>query len=123
MKIEKFEDIKAWQEARKLTIILYTITAREKFRKDFALCDQIKRAAISVMANIVEGFDSQSDIEFIKFLIYARRSATEIQSHLYIALDTGYITDKEFNGFYIKLTEIKNLLNGFIRYLKKERQK
>lgn len=123
MKIERFEDIKAWQKSRELVKVIYTVTNKEKFRKDFALCDQIKRASVSIMANISEGFDSQSDIEFIRFLVYARRSATEVQSHLYIALDIDYISNTEFNEIYAKLTEIKNLINGFVRYLKKEKQK
>ncbi len=69
------------------------------------------------MANIAEGFDSQSDQEFIKFLIYSRRSATEVQSHLYVAYDQEYLTKEDFDYLYSKLQEIKQLICGFIRYL------
>jgi len=88
--------------------------------RDYGLRDQTCRAAISVTANIAEGFDSQSDIEFVRFLNYARRSASEIQSHLYVALDQKYITQKQFDEIYQKAVETKNLISGFIRYLGKK---
>lgn len=118
MKIERFEEIQAWQEARKLTKMIYGITGEPLFSKDYGLKDQIQRASVSVMSNIAEGFDSQSDADFIKFLIYSRKSATEVQSHLYVALDQEYISEKIFHEIYNKIVEIKNLINGFIRYLK-----
>lgn len=77
-------------------------------------------AAISVMANIAEGFDSQSDPEFIKFLSYARRSATEIQSHLYVVIDLNCMGREQFEQLYNKANEVKSLIGGFIRYLRKE---
>ncbi len=119
MKITKFENIQSWQEARKLVVLIYKLTSKERFRRDYGLKEQFQKASVSVMANIAEGFDAQSDIEFIKFLTYARRSATEIESHLYVALDQKYITNEEFNEIYMKTTEVKKLINGFIRYLKK----
>lgn len=73
------------------------------------------------MANTAEGFDSQSDSEFIKFLTYARRSASEVQSHLYVALDQHYITQEEFDNLYNRAIEVKNLVSGFIRYLREHR--
>lgn len=87
MTVKCFEEINAWIEARKLTKRIYDITNETRFSKDFELKDQIRRAAVSIMANISEGFDSQSNEEFIRFLIYARRSSSEVQSHLYVALD------------------------------------
>jgi len=119
MKIEKFEDIKAWQESRKLVKLIHFLTKQESFRKDFGLRDQIQRASVSIMANIAEGFDSKSKLEFVHFLTFARRSASESQSHLYVALDQNYITTKQFEESYSKITEIKNLIGGFIRYLKR----
>ncbi len=117
MKIEKFEDIKAWQEARELTREVYKISKTGPFAKDFRLQDQIRNAAGSIMANIAEGFDSQSDTEFIRFLIYARRSASEVQSYLYVALDQRYINQARFDKIYNKINCIKSLICGFIRYL------
>ncbi len=117
MKICKIEEIKAWQEARELTKNIYKVSGIGSFVKDYRLRDQIRGASGSIMANIAEGFDSQSDTEFIRFLTYSRRSATEAQSHLYIALDQNYINNKMFNDLFSKLNTIKNLVCGFIRYL------
>jgi len=118
MAIERFEDIDAWKEARVLTQMVYRVSRERRFARDFKLVDQIRSAASSVMNNIAEGFDSQSDKEFIKFLTYARRSATEVQSELYIALDQDYITSADFETIYQQATKTKKLINGFIRYLK-----
>jgi four helix bundle protein len=91
MKIERFEDIEGWQEARVLARMVYGVSDKGQFARDFPLRRQIEDATASVMANIAEGFDAGSDAEFIRFLCYARRSASEVQSHLYIALDRGYV--------------------------------
>lgn len=119
MKIERFEDINAWQEARELSKSIYMISKAGEFSKDFGLRDQIRRASVSIMANIAEGFDSQSDAEFIKFLGYARRSATEVQSHLYVALDQVYVPEEQFKVSLNKTQAVKSILSGFIRYLRK----
>ena len=87
MKITRFEDIDAWKEARELVQRIYQVSENGGLAKDFGLRDQMRRAGVSVMANVAEGFDSQSDSEFIQFLIYARRSESEVQSHLYVAID------------------------------------
>jgi len=121
MKIEKFEGIKAWQEARELTKMIYAISDKGKFAKDFRLKDQIRSAAASIMANIAEGFDSQSDVEFVKFLIYSRRSASEVQSHLYVALDQEYLPKEQFEKLSEDIVKVKNLIYGFIRYLRKNK--
>jgi len=118
MKIKKFEDIKAWVEARELTKRIYDITREANFAKDFGLIDQIRRASVSIMANISEGFDSQSNDEFIRFLIYSRRSSSEVQSHLYVALDQKYISQEIFNEIYDKSIYTSKLLNAFITYLR-----
>lgn len=118
MKIERFEDIQAWQEGRSLTKMVFQVTSAGNSFRSHRLRDQIEGAAISTMANIAEGFDSQSDSEFIKFLIYSRRSASEVQSHLYAALDQEYITKGQFDEIYEKAVLLKNLISGFIRYLK-----
>jgi len=93
MKIERFEDIEGWQVARVLARMVFGVSNKGPFARDFRLRRQIEDAATSVMANIAEGFDAGSDAEFIRFLGYARRSASEVQSHLYIALDRGSLPD------------------------------
>jgi len=118
MKITNFEQLECWKEARNLNQHIYKLSADNNFQRDFTLIDQIRRASISIMANIAEGFDSQSNQEFIKFLGYAFRSATEVQSHLYIALDQNYITKEVFTSTYEHANKIKSLIRGFIRYLK-----
>ena len=123
MKIERFEDIESWQSARKLTNEIYSISNEERFNKDFGLKDQIRRASVSIMANIAEGFDSKSNKAFINFLNYSYRSASEVQSLLYVANDQKYILDTTFDELYKLCNEIKGLIGGFIKYLKSERTK
>jgi four helix bundle protein len=118
MKIEKFEDIQGWQEARKLTKEIYKLTNGFPFKKDQGLCVQIQKASVSIMANVAEGFDRQSKREFSKFLNYASASASEVQSHLYVALDQKYISDENFQETYTQARKTKSLINGFIAYLK-----
>jgi four helix bundle protein len=122
MKIERFEDIQAWEVARRLTGEIYRSAKRKGFEKDFGLRDQIQRAAASIMANIAEGFDGRSTQEFIRFLGYAFRSATEVQSHLYVALDQDYLAKDEFADLYQQAVETKKLINGFIHYLKEAKR-
>jgi four helix bundle protein len=100
MTITRFEDIHAWQAARELCQLVYRLTGSGEFRKDFALVDQARRAAVSIMANIAEGFDSRSNSEFIQFLYYALRSASELQSHFYVALDQRYVVESQFAEVY-----------------------
>ncbi|MCX7840389.1 MAG: four helix bundle protein [Anaerolineae bacterium] len=117
MKIKRFEDLQAWQKARTLANLIYDLTEHSTFAKDFQLRDQIRRAASSVMHNIAEGFDSGSDLEFVRFLKMARRSASETQSELYLALDRKYITQEEMQKAYDLASEVKKLINGLIAYL------
>ncbi|MBA7502772.1 hypothetical protein ES706_01366 [subsurface metagenome] len=121
MKIERFEDIDAWKESRKLVNMVYDISSNGEFSKNFYLRDQIRSASVSVMSNIAEGFDRSSDKEFTQFLVMARASASEVKSQLYVALDRGYIENEEFKTIYEQATNVINLINGFIRYLKKPR--
>ena len=118
MKITRFEDLDCWQEARKLTKIVYAATANGKFKKDFRLSGQIQGAASSVMANIAEGFTRRSTKEFIQFLFIATASAAEVQSHLYIALDQDYITQELFDEIYDQAKKTAMIISGFIRYLR-----
>lgn len=118
MAIDRFEDIEAWQAARELSQAIYRVTAGPRFSKDFGLSGQIQRAAVSIMANIAEGFDSQGSRAFAQFLGYALRSATELQSHLYVALDQQYISQGEFDELYEQGVKVKSLIHGFLRYLR-----
>jgi four helix bundle protein len=117
--IKNFEELIAWQKSRELAGYVYELTRQDKFSRDFGLRDQIQRAASSVMHNIAEGFESGSDPEFVRFLKTARRSAGEVQSLLYLALDVGYITEDERKKAHILATEVKKLINGMMTYLRK----
>ena len=90
-KIKKFEDIESWKRARKLTKDVYTVTAQDKFQRDFGLKDQIRRAAVSILSNIAEGFERGGDKEFLQFLAIAKGSSGEVRAQLYVALDLEYI--------------------------------
>ena len=121
MPISKFEEIDSWKEARVLTNNIYSISNSDNFKIDFGLKDQIRRASVSIMSNIAEGFDSASNKSFINFLNYSFRSASEVQSLLYVALDQNYISKDEFDLNYSQCNKIKSLIGGFIRYLKKSK--
>ena len=117
--IEKFQDIDAWKKARKLTKNIYSCSGTGKFARDFGLSNQIRRASISIMSNIAEGFERSGTAEFVQFLSIAKGSAGEVEAQLYAALDQGYI-DKEYFNSLIKLTsDTKQLIAGFMKYLKK----
>ena len=116
-KIEKFEDIEAWQKARILAKAVYTITGQDVFAKDFGLRDQIRRAAVSVMSNIAEGFERGSNKEFIQFFFIAKGSAGEVRSQLYVALDQEYIDQNSFNSLKRDVSEISRMISGLITYL------
>ena len=118
-KIERFEDLQSWQKERKLANVVYDLTDQGNFAKDFELRNQIRRASGSTMHNIVEGFDAGTNPEFIRFLRMARRSVSEIQSQLYLALDRKYIKEDDLKLAYDLATEVKRLVNGMIGYLKK----
>ncbi len=109
MKVTRFEDLRAWQQARVLANLVYDATDQGSFARDFKLRDQIHGAAGSVMHNTAEGFDAGSDAEFILFLKYARRSASEIQSEIYWALDRKYVDECYFKNIYDKATEAKKI--------------
>ena len=117
MRIERFEDIKAWQEARELTRLVYALTKRPAFAKDRGLSSQIQRAAVSVMANIAEGFDRRSRKDFKNFLNIALSSATEVKSHLYVTLDQGYVEQSDFDAAYEQCNQTARLIFGFMKYL------
>lgn len=121
MKVTRFENLDCWKAARELVKMVYHLTSSKRpLTKDFGLRDQVQKAAVSVMANIAEGFSTRSNSEFIRFLDFATRSAIEVQSHLYVVLDLGYVPEKEFDKVFSKAQDCVNLCKGFIRYLKEK---
>ena len=118
MTIKRFEEIKAWQEARELAKVVYAATRSAEFAHDFGLRDQIQRAAVSVGSNIAEGFARNGNKEFVKFLWVAKGSAAEVQSQLYTAKDIGYITDEQFKSIYDKAESCIVLIYRFIKSLR-----
>ncbi len=119
--VERIEDLRAWQEARKLVKAVYAVTRERPFAADFGLRDQIQRAAVSAMTNIAEGFDCDSHAEFIRFLGYARRSVAEVQSLLYTALDVGYIDQPTFDALSNQCATTKALIGGLLASLRRRR--
>lgn len=121
--IQKFEDIEAWQKARKLTRSIYACSSTGAFARDFGLRDQIRRAAVSIMSNIAEGFERGGSAEFIQFLAIAKGSTGEVEAQLYVALDQKYITEEQFDCLRSLATSTKKLIAGFINYLKQSNLK
>ena len=117
MNYKKFEELPCWQRARELCQVINELLNRDMFRRDYSLKDQMWRAAGSVMDNIAEGFDSETNPEFVRFLRYAKRSCTEVQSELYVALDQQYITNAEFHDVYDHAGRTRATIRGFINYL------
>lgn len=112
MKVEKFEDLIAWQKARELAKSIYLATRREVFAKDHGLSGQIQRAAVSVMSNIAEGFERGSSADFHRFLVVAKASCAEVRAQLYLALDIGYINEAEFKLLQAQAEEVARLVGG-----------
>ena len=116
---KRFEDIKAWQKAREVTRQIYQISSDEKFFRDYGLRDQIRRSAVSIMANIAEGYGRKTNKDFANFLVIAHASTSETQSHLYIALDLNYITQEQFTEIYGKLDETSKMTMALCTHLLK----
>lgn len=117
-KIQRFEDIEAWQAARLLRQAVYRLTRAKPFATDFALVDQIRRAAISPCSNIAEGFERGGNREFVQFLSIAKGSVGEVKDQLYCALDEGYIVQKQFDETYALADSASRLIGGFMAYLR-----
>jgi four helix bundle protein len=118
MKFSRFEDIEVWQLARKFVSQIYEITNNDNFKKDFVLRDQIRRASLSIISNISEGFERQSNLEFIRFLFIAKASSGEARAQLYVAFDLKYINQDDFNVLLAESEKISKSISGFIKYLK-----
>jgi four helix bundle protein len=116
---KKFEEIEAWKKARELTKEVYKVSNRTPFSKDFSLRDQIRRATISVMSNIAEGYDRSGTGEFIQFLATAKGSAAEVRCQLYVALDQSYIDDTQFDFISSLAADTANMIGGLMAYLRR----
>jgi four helix bundle protein len=122
MKYEKFEDLPIWKLSLKITKDIYDLTAKKEFSRDFGLRDQIRRAIISVSSNIVEGFEKNSNNEFIRFLKIAKGSAGETRNQLYIAVAVEYISSEEFEKSNVELLNLAGQIGGLIVYLENKRR-
>ncbi len=122
-RIERFEDIEAWQKARELTRRVYEMTREGAFAGDFGLRDQIRRAAVSIMSNIAEGFERGSNKEFIQYLFIAKGSAGEVRAQLYVAKDQGFLNDEQFLNLYNMAQQISRQISAFIKYLQNSESK
>ena len=120
MRVERFEQLEVWGTARRLTSMIYHATRQNEFARDFGLCDQIRRAAVSVMSNIAEGFERNSDKEFRRFLLIAKGSAGEVRSQLFVARDIGYLDEDTFHKLGHHCVEVSSMLAGLIRYLEQK---
>jgi four helix bundle protein len=117
-KICRFEDIEAWKKARELTKKIYEITTQGNLARDYTLKDQLRRAAISIMANIAEGFEREGNKEFKQFLAMAKGSVGEVKAQLYVALDASLIDSASFTSVMALADETARLIAGFLKYLK-----
>jgi four helix bundle protein len=124
MKITRFEDLECWQEARRLVNMVYrSIRSSKTFQADFRLVDQSTGAAISVLNNISEGWASQSNAEFIRFLTYSRRSCAEVQNCFYVATDQEYVNENTCEEIYQQAKKVVMIIDGLLRYLRSQRSK
>ncbi len=122
MKITKFEDLNIWKLSLKITKLIYDISADKYFIKDFGLKDQIRRAAVSISSNIVEGFEKNNNNEFIRYLKIAKGSIGEVRNQLFISKEVNYISVIEFNNINKLLLDLANQTGSFISYLEKTRK-
>jgi four helix bundle protein len=121
-KIERFEDFIAWQKARKLTADIYRVTSEGNFARDFSLKDQIRRAAVSSMSNLAEGFERGRATEFHQFLSIAKGSCAEVRTQLYVALDVGYLLPPTFDALMAQATEVGQILGGLRLSVERRRE-
>jgi four helix bundle protein len=117
MKIERFEDLEVWKDARRLANLVYELTKKREFAKDYGLRDQMRRAAVSVMSNIPEGFESRTRAMFVEYLGRSKGSAGELRAQFYLASDQAYITASEFRQAYDLAESCSKQLGGLIKYL------
>jgi len=119
--VSRFQDLIAWQKARVLTGRIYHCTRDAVFSKDFGLSNQIQRAAVSVMANIAEGFERDGRAEFFQFLSIARSSCAEVKSHLFVAVDAGYLSEDECINLICLADEVSRIVGALRQAVKRQR--
>ena len=117
---KRFEDLEVWQRAKDLTNLIYKYSAEGSFSREFGLRDQMRRASVSIMSNIAEGFEGQTQAMFIKYLGYAKGSAGELRAQLYIARDQGYITEEDFTTMFSTTEICSRQLTRLIQYLESQ---
>ena len=117
-KQKQFEELEVWKCSKELAVLLYQLTEDGGFKKDYGLKDQLRRAGVSIVSNIAEGFERNGNKEFIQFLSIAKGSAGEIRAQLYIAKDLNYLSEEAFISLESKVRSISKMLSGFINYLK-----
>jgi four helix bundle protein len=123
MIVKVFEDLEVWKEGRRLTQRIYQLTKNENFSKDFALRDQIRRAAVSIMSNIAEGFERGGNPEFVQFLYVAKASCGEVRSQVYVALDQSYVASTDVDELTNSFKRLSSMISNFITYLRKSGMK
>ena len=121
-KVERFEDLIAWQKARELTRAIYEVTRQGAFAKDFGLSGQIQRAAVSIMSNIAEGFERGGRGEFHQFLSTAKASCAEVRSQLYVAIDVGYLDKTAFDRLLQQAEEVARIIGGLRAAVQKQKE-
>jgi four helix bundle protein len=119
MKYKDFEELPVWKEAITLTKVIYDLTAKKTWRKDFGLTNQIRRAVVSISSNIAEGFEKRNNNELSRYLRIAKGSVGEVRNQLLIASNIGYISEEELKEIKDKLIKLSKNIGGFINYLSK----
>ncbi|MBD2314112.1 four helix bundle protein [Desertifilum sp. FACHB-1129] len=120
-RVDRFEDLIAWQKARMLTQEIYQATRQGEFSRDFGLTGQMQRASVSIMSNIAEGFERNRPGEFHQFLSIAKSSCAEVRSQLYVALDVGYLNQNQFNQLLSQSQEVAKIIGGLRSSIEKKR--
>lgn len=120
-RVERFEDLIAWQKARELTKLVYSVSGSGGFAKDWGLKDQIRRASVSIMSNVAEGFDRAGRAEFHQFLVIAKGSCAEVRTQLYVALDAEYVSKEQFDKMYAVAVETGRIVNGLRAAVERQR--
>ena len=122
-KVSSFEDLIAWQRSRELTKLVYEITSNGDFSKDYGLREQIRRASVSIMSNIAEGFERGGRNEFHQFLVIAKASCAEVRSQLYVAFDAGYLSKEIFDSLMALSLDVTQIVAGLRTAVSKQRSK
>ncbi len=117
-KIDSFEDLVAWQKSKPFAVKIYKVTDDGKFARDFGLRDQIRRASISIVSNVAEGFERKGNKEFLQFLFYSLGSVAEVKTQLIISYELNYIEENTFNELNEQIIEIQKIIKGLVSYIK-----